>query len=172
MPSVAHKRKRGVDVDEHGIIDINRYLSRPGQDPGRAFAIWGGDGDQARFALPVWRTIYLLGGERGGVLWVPTAKGSDPQPLFVLDLGQDPARTEFPVGPLNNLETKEPPALAFDREGGVVVFLGEEKEKRWFLSIWGKEIISPPKGKTREDLLFLAGECAGLLFFRELSTDP
>jgi len=57
-------------------------------------------------------------------------------------------------------------------EGGdtVAVFLGNRKGKNWFLILDDRgEAHEPVTAGTREDLLFLAGECAGLLFFRELA---
>ena len=52
---------------------------------------------------------------------------------------------------------------------GVVVFLGGEGGKQWFLMVMGGEGDEPVAGRKREDLLFLAGECAGLLFLRDFA---
>jgi hypothetical protein len=156
-------------VDDRRVIDINDYLggSSPGQ--GRAFAVWGGEGDRARLALPIWRAIYLLGGDRGGIVWVSPEADCDPHPFFVLDLGEDPPRTAFSSQGLCRFVGQEAPVLASTPEGGITVYLGEEEGRRWFLSVEGRRDGRAPEGKAREDLLFLAGECAGLLFFRELS---
>ncbi len=53
------------------IIDLTQYLNREPaeQKPSRgAFALWGADGERSRFALPLWRTIYLAQGERGSIV--------------------------------------------------------------------------------------------------------
>ena len=59
-----------------------------------------------------------------------------------------------------------------NRDGGeILVFLGKEEGKKWFLEISGGEGRALSQGKKREELLFLAGECAGLLFFRGFAQD-
>lgn len=50
------------------IIDLGEYLRRRDEAekaPRTAFAVWGGEGKRARFALPLWRIVYLAGGARG-----------------------------------------------------------------------------------------------------------
>ena len=93
-----------------------------------------------------------------------------PRPLFVLDLKRDPARTDSSSKVLRLLQEKEVPGLVFREDQEVAVLLGEDEERRWFLQIRGGTTGASGGGKVRETLLFLAGECAGLLFFRELST--
>ena len=163
--------------DDH-VIDIRRYLeqSPESREPG-AFAVWGGGGERSRFALPLWRAIYLAGGNWGGIVSLPKSRDEPSNdlladPLLVLDLQQDPARTESPEGPLQNLRNQKAPALTFHEKGGLAVSLGEDEERWWFLQVQGQALSGEPQGKDRETLLFLAGECAGLLFFRELSTLP
>jgi hypothetical protein len=163
--------KEEAMADDH-VIDIRRYL---GQSPSRedegAFAVWGGGGDRSSFALPLWRAIYLVGGDWGGIVSLSKFETENvAHPLFILDLKQDPARTVSPTESLRLLQDEEVPALAFTREQELAVLLGEDDERRWFLQILGGPSGTAPEGKARETLLFLAGECAGLLFFRELAT--
>lgn len=154
------------------VIDIREYLSESAEvrSPG-AFSVLGGGGERSRFAMPVWRAIYLVGGDWGGI--VTLAKGGDGQkadPFFALDLREDPARTEIPTPSLGLLQGKTVPAIATTKEGGVAVSLGEDDEFRWFLQVLGGSPLGPKERADREALLFLAGECSGLLFFRELAT--
>jgi hypothetical protein len=121
--------------------------------------------------LPVWRAVTLLGGDWGGIVSQPKLDATAiPSPLFLLDLKEEPARTESPLSPLPDLETDAPPSLAASSEGGLAVFLGETVERRWFLRVLGGRLDRLPVGKARETLLFLAGECSGLLFLRELAS--
>jgi len=96
-------------------------------------------------------------------------------PLIVLDLGRDPARTLVRGSLVAGLrDVQEAPAVA-EEEGGITVFLGERANRRWYLVITDLDEGTPPlEGKAREDILFVAGECAGLLFNRDLDTvdDP
>ena len=197
--------------DDDDVIDLTRYLERDAQpsDAGTeraSFSVFGGDGDRSRFALPIWRSIYLVGGRRGALVWLDRGASRDPavpdssrgarphaavadpagpRPLsdqpswhqigvaqptaeFVLDLGSDPARTDFVLPNAVAADSCEPPAV-LEEEDSVAVFLGTRDEKNWFLLI---DDYAPDRAVTdysRGDLLFLAGECAGLLFFRELA---
>lgn len=156
------------------VIDLTKYLGRSPaegeQEGSRAnFSVWGGDGERSRFALPIWRSIYLVGSGRGGLVSVAEQDGSEPEALFVLDLAAEPARTEFTLPAGQSDIVGDAPTVLEEGET-VAVFLGSRKGKRWFLVLddRGKALESVAAG-TREDLLFLAGKCAGLLFFRELA---
>lgn len=159
--------------DDDDVIDLTRYLERKTEprDPGTeraSFSVFGGDGDRSRFALPIWRSIYLVGGRRGALVWVPRGGPSEPKAEFVLDLGSDPARTDFTLPNAGAADSSEPPTV-FEETECVAVFLGVREGKNWFLLLddYGPE--GAVKGYAKGDLLFLAGECAGLLFFRELA---
>lgn len=154
------------------VIDIREYFTKTPEvrSPG-TFSVLGGGGERSRFAMPVWRSIYLVGGDWGGI--VTLAKDGEDQragPFFALDLRQDPARTEIPTHSLELLLGKSLPAMATTKEGGFAISLGEDEECRWFLQVLGGRPAEPQDRKDREALLFLAGECSGLLFFRKLAT--
>jgi hypothetical protein len=160
------------------IIDLGEYLRRREETekaPRTAFAVWGGDGERARFALPLWRIVYLAGGARGGLVWV---KASEDKPLrlnpfVVLDLAQDPARTHFQPQVIQGLEGTAAPTLrATATEGSLAIHLGEHDGRRWFLVVdEATKDQSSLDGRVRDDILFLSGECAGLLFFRGFANE-
>jgi len=154
-----------------GIIDLGEYLRRrEGEDERTStFALWGADGERSRFALPLWRSIYLAGGERGGIVWqIDPAAGL--RPFVVLDLAREPARTEFPAGAVAALQDVEAPASR-EAKGALAIHLGERNGKKWFLVILGNpDRMKGLPAQDREDVLFLAGECAGLLFLRDFAT--
>jgi hypothetical protein len=156
------------------IIDITRYLKRePTSDvPRGAMALWGADGERSRFALPLWRIIYLAKAERGVISWCPQDGGHRHTPFVVLDLGADPARTSVEPAAVPNYTPDEAPTLLDRESDGLVVYLGSERGKAWTLLVDGggaRNDVLPQQ--AREDILFLAGECAGLLFLRELSSE-
>ena len=159
--------------DDDDVIDLTRYLDRDtvvgaaGAERG-SFSVFGGDGDRARFALPVWRSIYLTGSRRGALVWVPRGSEIDPEAEFVLDLASDPARTEFSLPDSGAADSCDPPMLLEAAES-VAVFLGMRDENNWFLLLDDYGPAGAVTGYAKGDLLFLAGECAGLLFFRELA---
>lgn len=162
-------------VDD-GIIDLTQYLDRrrgPGAArPAGAFALWGADDERSRFALPLWRTVYLARGERGGIVWRGSgdAPGDAPRPFVVLDLRHDPADLEFESELLQGFEGSRAPVLREAEGGRLTVFLGESEGGSWYLVVEGGEGGEPLAPRDREDILFLAGECAGLLFLRDLAT--
>ena len=159
--------------DDDDVIDLTRYRDRDTQARSlgaerASFSVFGGEGDGSRFALPIWRSIYLVGGRRGALVWVPRGGGTAPKAEFVLDLGSDPARTEFKLPNAGAADSSEAP-MVLETADCVAVFLGMREENNWFLLLDDYGPAGAAAGYTRGDLLFLAGECAGLLFFRELT---
>ena len=159
------------------IIDLGEYLRRREEAekaPRTAFAVWGGEGERARFALPLWRVVYLAGGARGGLVWIPGNEDhpSRLHPFVVLDLAEEPARTRFAPTLVHGLDRTPAPTLRATVGTGVVVHLGEHEGRRWYLVVdeMGGE-TRPLDARAREDILFLAGECAGLLFFRGFASE-
>ena len=155
------------------IIDLTQYRNRESkeEEPSRgAFALWGADGERSRFALPLWRTIYLAQGDRGAIVWRDTTADDAPHAFLVLDLGQDPARLEVDRDAVPVSEDGEPPALHDYGPEGVTIFLGERDNRMWHLVVdGGGKRDGELSAKSREDILFLAGECAGLLFLRDFA---
>jgi hypothetical protein len=170
-PVDGRREEREVGRVSDGIIDLGAYLRRRegSQEPVSTFALWGADGERSRFALPLWRAIYLATGERGGVVW-DAPEGGPLHPFVVLDLGSDPARTDFEWDGAPGLDPGRVPEVLPAPRGGLAVFLGLEEKRRWFLLITsGRGGVAEPTGRDREDILFLAGECAGLLFLRDFA---
>lgn len=152
------------------VIDLGEYLRRrEEEEPASTFALWGADGERSRFALPLWRSIYLAGGERGGIVW-QLDPPSSLRPFVVLDLARDPARTAFPARTIEALTEGEAPQVSEAVGGSLGIYLGERNTMRWFLVVEGDpERMGKLSPRDREDVLFLAGECAGLLFLRDFA---
>jgi len=163
-----------VDDD---IIDLTPYLARqpgtaPEADSRGFFSVWGGEGDRSRFALPLWRSVYLVSGKRAGIVWTEQDGQPSGRSFFVLDLGAEPARTDFGDFRLPTRSELAEPPVVFEAPDRVTIFLGAHEGRSWFILLDERERDTEAlEGKTREDLLFLAGECAGLLFYRELADE-
>jgi len=148
------------------IIDLAEYLRRREEGdkaPRTAFALWGGDGERARFSLPLWR-----------VVWVPSGdeRPARLRPFVVLDLSEEPARTRFAASLVHGMKDCAAPTLREEGEEGLTLYLGEQDGRRWYMVV--DEIgdsADALEGRVRDDVHFLAGECAGLLFFRGLATE-
>jgi hypothetical protein len=154
------------------IIDLTRYLRRePSAElPRGSMTLWGADGERARFALPLWRVIHLAQGDRGLIVRHPVQRPHAAEAFVALDLGSDPARTTVPLDRLPRFGSDEGPSLVDMESDGLVVFLGARAGQLWLLLVDGGEgRAAPLPPSVREDVLFLAGECAGLLFLRDLA---
>ena len=163
----------GLMSDE--IIDLTQYFNREQneEEPARgAFALWGADGERSRFVLPLWRIIYLAEGERGAIVWRDTSTDDVAHPFLVLDLARDPARLEVDQDAVPLSEDGDPPALHDFGTQGVTIFLGARGDRNWHLVVdGGEKRLGELSAKKREDILFLAGECAGLLFLRDFADE-
>lgn len=153
------------------IIDIAPYLDREGRvEPPAILALWGADGDRSRFALPLWRIVHLADAERGVIFWQDLAKDRTPHPFVVIDLARDPARLGIDASRVPGC-AETPSATLHDLgAGGLAVCLGARDGRVWTLwvdSVRSRQTSLEPK--RREDVLFLAGECAGLLFLRDFA---
>jgi len=156
------------------IIDITRYLKRDsGTDvPRGAMALWGADGERSRFALPLWRIIYLTEAERGLLLWSDVDGDRVQTPFVVLDLAHEPAHTEVDSATIPAFDLNEAPTLVDLHGDGVIIYLGSREGRAWTLLVdGGGSRTTPLSARNREDILFLAGECAGLLFLRDLADE-
>jgi hypothetical protein len=151
------------------IIDLTRYLRREpeGELPRGAMSLWGAEGERSRFALPLWRIVYLAGADRGLIAYRTTDGSTDPVPFVALDLAREPARTSIPAD-VPTFSDENQSSLVDRGAGGVFVFLGRRAGREWKLVVDGGSRSEPLGARAREDILFLAGECAGLLVQREL----
>ena len=105
-------------------------------------------------------------------MWRIPAGDPDPAPFVVLDLGHDPARLDFTDVSIPLVEDGEPPELHDRGSEGLAIYLGTRGERVWHLLVdGGEQRAGPLPARTREDVLFLAGECAGLLFLRDFADE-
>jgi hypothetical protein len=154
------------------IIDLSRIIARraEGGAPAGTMTLWGADGERSRFALPLWRVVHLAGAERGVLFWQRASDPAPPRPFVVLDTAHDPARLDVPdsisvcvedaSGELHDLG-----------QTGLVVCLGTKSDRAWAILADGGQRRAPLTSRKREDILFLAGECAGLLFLRDFAEE-
>ena len=168
------------------IINLQGYLA----DRSSHFAVWGGEGVRARFALPLWRAAALAKVRRVGLLKRPRSSNevllgptlvSDERaaaldrslqveetcPIFVLDLGSDEARIDYD-GEVIPAEIQPP--LVLESKNVCLIALGTKGTFDWFIVLdTPGESLDRLDGVTREQLLFFAGECAGLLEYQGIA---
>jgi len=154
------------------IINLTEFLERRAEAraPTGTMALWGAEGERSRFALPLWRVVHIVGAERGIIYWQNTSGDTRPRPFIVLDVARDPARLE--ISGAQVAVGDDDSSLLVDRgEQGVVVRLGVKDERSWGLLADGRKGAGELSARNREDILFLSGECAGLLFLRSFADE-
>jgi len=147
------------------IIDLSRFIERRagGDAPAGTMALWGVDGERSRFALPLWRVLRLAAADRAMIFWRKTSGDEAPRPFVVLDVAQEPARIDVPEA-LAACMDEASAALHDHGRKGLLVCLGTQEGRTWGLMAHGGAGRPPLSSREREDILFLSGECAGLLF--------
>lgn len=142
------------------VIDLDRYREESRGGSGAGVSLHGADGEHRHFALPLWRMASVSGARWAGL--VRHGGGDDP-PVAVtaVDLAAGGPR-EAPPGGLPGPEVRRPPHLAEHSDGRVVLPVGGFGGAAWSV-VLGDRSRGPLGPGIREDLLFLAGECAGLL---------
>lgn len=152
-------------MSDDGIIDLAAYLdARDGlDDDDTPLALRGMEGERRRFVLPLWRLAYLASAS-----WAGLVRETGPgrvEAVMVLDMGRDPARA-LPDGGLPAMaEADEPPSLRVTTGGELVLALGKGPGgQRWMVVLAERSAAADDlDARTREDLLYVAGECAGLV---------
>ena len=154
------------------IINLSEFLERRAEArvPTGTMALWGAEGERSRFALPLWRVVHLVGAERGIIFWQNTSGDTRPRPFIVLDIASDPARLEI-AGSDADFGDDESTQLLDRGAAGVLVRLGTKDERSWGLLADGRQGGGELTSRNREDILFLSGECAGLLFLRSFADE-
>jgi len=154
------------------IIDLSSFIQRRdgARPPAGTMALWGADGERSRFALPLWRVVHLAGADRGVIFWHPEAGDTIPRPFVVLDVAKDPARLDVSRA-LTDFGEDHSIQLHDRGSDGLLVRLGTKDEKVWGLLADGGADRGKLSARNREDILFLSGECAGLLFLRAFADE-
>ena len=154
------------------IIDLRAFLERRAETraPSGTMALWGADGERSRFALPLWRVVNLAGAERGVIFWRSSSGDPTATPFVVLDIAHDPARLNVLPGQADF--GGDTSTQLFDRgTDGLLVRLGTKDDREWGLLVDGRARRGELSAREREDILFLSGECAGLLFLRSFADE-
>ncbi len=157
--------------DDH-VIDLSAYLRA--RDGGEAdaspLALEGTDGERRRYVLPLWRMAYLASARWAGL--VRRDPSGEAEAVVILDLRQEPPRPEPPAGMRGPADADVPPTFKELEGGDLAMPLGVGPDgARWFVLVGDRE-DGGPVTERRDDLLFLAGECAGLLTLLEGSSTP
>lgn len=142
-----------------GSDDVIDLAQGPGRPLPSTLALRGVEGEWRHFALPLWRMARVAGSEWSGLVRV--APRSGPLAITVVDLGAPRARSE-PVEGLPSPPAAGRPHIRQGADGTIVVSMGTVGDDDWYVVLAGGSgrSLGP---RRRLELLFLAGECAGML---------
>lgn len=150
---------------------------------GRAVALHLAEPDRSRILVHLARAVDRLAGDRGAVVWIDEYGPGIVHPHVVLDLASDVPRRDFPVELFERSWEDGVPGFVDepDLEAGgepstsgrsrAAVSLGSDGVRCWFLVVESLAPRQPLGPDDVEKLLFLAGECAGIVLHADLAED-
>lgn len=147
-------------MSDDDVIDLERYRTEQArQSDETGLSLLGAEGDHRHFALPLWRMATVVGATWAGLVKAPG--GREPTAVTVVDLGSYEPRP-LPPGGMPGDPHLNPPALVEEPGGALIISVARPEGDGWYVVLDGRD-AGAVIGREREDLLFLAGECAGLL---------
>lgn len=155
-------------MSDDRVIDLSAYLrAKEEEEDRRPLSLAGTEGERRRYVLPLWRMAYLAEARWAGLVKLDDS-GRASKASVVLDQGADPARWA-PADGLPVLPAElPPPALEIVGRGSLAMPLGRAYDgSEWWVVLCERKRAAMPDTEVREDLVFLAGECAGLLSLLE-----
>lgn len=155
-------------MSDDRVIDLGAYIrAREREDGPMPLSLAGTEGERRRYVLPLWRMSYLAESRWAGLVKVGP-EGEAERASIVLDQGQDPARW-VPEGGLPTIPAGLPaPALEVVGRHGLALPLGVVTDgASWWALLCERTKEGLPTAEVRDDLIFLAGECAGLISLLE-----
>ncbi|MBT8405231.1 MAG: hypothetical protein KJP18_15310 [Gemmatimonadetes bacterium] len=137
------------------VIHLDDYRRSTASDPRAGLSLAGAEGGRRHFTLPLWRMASATGADWAGLVrWT----GDGPDAVTVVDLDAGPARSE-PAEGLPRPTDAVPPDIRMVGSQ-LTLALGRYGGDSWGVVLGGAAVTL---GSVRDQLLFLAGECAGLL---------
>ncbi len=122
--------------------------------------------------------LRLAGADRAAIVWIDEYGPGQVHPHLVVDLASDQPRRHFPEGPLHLAWQAGVPGTCDevgDRStpfgGAFAVALGSDGGRGWFLIADTTTTRDVLDDATREQILFLAGECSAIVLHRDLDAD-
>lgn len=166
------------------IIDLADYRRERERRRRETFALYGADGERSRLVLQLWRAVSAVDGDRAATVWVDEYGSGLAHAYCVLDLAADPPRREFTPEPLKRAWECGVPGLLDvpdvaraddlpvpeEIRSVAAVSLGSDGVKAWFLVTDSRTPRAMLGDAARSELMFSAGEAAGLLLHRDLGS--
>ncbi|MBI4540666.1 MAG: tetratricopeptide repeat protein [Gemmatimonadetes bacterium] len=164
------------------VIHLDDYRTRREQRRREFFALYGADGERSRIVLQLWRAASLLGADRAATVWIDEYGPGLVHVYCLLDLASDPPRRTFTPDLLRRAWEQGVPGICdipdTVRAAGIplsdgvrsacAIALGSDGARAWFLVVDSLTARGRIDESRCADLMFSAGECAGLVLHRDL----
>lgn len=163
------------------IVHLGSYRSRKDSRLRRTLALHGHDAEKSLVLHQLWRALFLVGGDRAGVVWLDEYGPGVPHAFALLDLASDRPRRFFASAPFTSaweggvpglLDLPDAEEIAGPDRKGIrsvcAVSLGSDGPRSWFMyvdSLTPRPALSPD---LAGEVMFIAGECASILLHRDL----
>ena len=164
------------------VLRLDEQRVRRAQRLRRALALHRTDSERLQVVEHLSGVTSLLGCDRAAIVWLDEYGPGLVHVHAVLDLVSDAPRRSFSVeslqlawndgvpGKLDLFDLGQPSTIPLHDAAGSLcaVALGSDGARAWFLVTDGLRARLPLDGQTSGHLMFLAGECAGVLLHRDL----
>lgn len=168
-------------MSTHSVLRLDDYRGRREQRLKQTLALYSADRSRSALLRHLWRSLSLVGGERAAALWIDEYGPGLVHTYALLDLGSDTPRRSFPVDILRMTWNAGVPGILdladIDRgtvpahdsaRSACVVSLGSDGMRAWFLVVDATSPRPALRAEAVERLMFLAGQCSGILLHRDL----
>ncbi len=163
------------------IVHLESYRGRRDARFRRTLALHGHEVDRPRILQHLRQAVYLLGADRGAVVWLDEYGPGLAHPHTLLDLAADRPRRFFSPIPLQTAWDSGVPGVLdlprtedrWEKVGSGIasacaVALGSDGPRSWFLVV---DSLTPRPALTEKvvgEMMFLAGEVASVVLHRDL----
>lgn len=164
------------------VLTLRHFRGRRLRRRDEALALHLADPHRTSVLDRLWSALEITAADRAAAVWVDEYGPGLVHPHVVLDVGSDPPRLDFSLELVHRTWQQGVPGLVDipdgDRSTGLrltagagsafAVSLGSDGLRAWFV------VVDSPSARPRlgadvvEELLFLSGECAGVLLHRDM----
>ncbi len=178
-PTLPYPEKMSIPAK---IAYLDEYRVRREQRLRRSLALYGADPERSRVASRLAEALAVVEGDRASAVWVDEYGPGLVHVHCLIDAGADEPRGDFPIEPLRDAWDRGVPGL-LDRPGSELsggtqggarslraVALGSDGSRAWFVIVDSAGRRIPLDAIRRTRLMFVAGECAGVLLHQDVAS--
>jgi tetratricopeptide (TPR) repeat protein len=163
------------------IVHLDTYRRRRDARFRQALALHAHEEDQEKILEHLWHALAVVGGDRGGVVWLDEYGPGLAHPHTLLDLGADRPRRAFQAdllrcawdwGVPGLVDLHRPEEVRELAGAGIAsacaISLGSDGPRSWFLVVDSLTPRPPLSDRAVGKLMFLAGEVASVVLHQDM----